>query len=264
MNLVDFAQSLENITPTRNFNLLYIILDSIFIFILLDLLIYQKKFITLFWSLFGGILYYIVDYGYFYLISGSRVVTVGGVSTEAYTALVLLWMSLSYGITNFAFIWLCLKRDKYLKEYLILIVGWWLVAPSISFFGGENNIQTFRTTTQYHGAMAIILVVGYLGLIIYNIMNKKRIVNILLLNLIGISVQFCWEFALLVNQIRPMNESSIMTLLINSIIETNLGLPYMYLIYLAVSKRFKDDLSKQDNFIDYLSKEKVIEEAAAN
>ena len=77
-------------------------------------------------------------------------------------------------------------------------------------------------------------------------------------------MQFCWEFALLVNQIRPMNENSIMTLLVNSIIETNLGLPYMYLIYIAVSKRFKDDLSKQDNFIDYYSKDKVVEEAKAN
>ena len=147
-------------------------------------------------------------------------------------------MSLSYGITNFAFIWLCLRKDKYLKEYLILIVGWWLVAPSISSFGGPNDIQTFRTTTQYHGVMAIILVVGYLGLIIYNLVNKKKVVNILALNLIGMSVQFCWEFALLVNQIRPMN--------------------YMYLIYLAVSKRFKDDLSKQDNFIDYFSKDKAV------
>lgn len=264
MTLIDFAQSLEGITPTRNFNLLYIILDSIFILVLLGLLIYQKKYVTLIWSLIGGVLYYLVDYGYFYLISGSRVVTVGGVSSEAYTALVLLWMSLSYGITNFVFIWLCLKKDKYLKEYLILIIGWWLVAPSISSFGGPNDIQTFRTTNQYHGAMAIILVVGYLGLIVYNIVNKKKVVNILALNLVGISVQFCWEFALLVNQIRPMNENSIMTLLVNSIIETNLGLPYMYLIYIAVSKRFKDDLSKQDNFIDYYSKDKIVEEAKAN
>ena len=156
MTFINLAQSLEGITPTRNFNLLYIILDSIFLVVLLGLLIYQKKYVTLIWSLIGGVLYYIVDYGYFYLISASRVVTVGGVSSEAYTALVLLWMSLSYGITNSAFIWLCLRKDKYLKEYLILIVGWWLVAPSISSFGGPNDIlkeyhQGCRTVE--HGQM---------------------------------------------------------------------------------------------------------------
>ena len=247
MNLVNFLTSLEGITPTRNFNLLYIILDSIFILVLIGLMVYQKKYVTLIWSLIGGVLYFIVDYGGFYALSHSRVVTVNGVSAEAYTALVLLWMSLSYGITNFAFIWLCLKKDKYLKEYLILIVGWWLVAPSIATLGGENNIQTYRTTNQYHGAMAIILVVGYLGLIIYYMFKKEhKMMNILWLILIGVSVQFAWEFALLINGIRPMNESSIQTLLVNSLIETNLGMPYIYLIYLGVTKYFNEDLSKKN------------------
>ena len=196
----------------------------------------------------GGILYFIVDYGYFYLISGSRVVSIDGiVQDNLYTALVLLWMSLSYGITNFAFIWLCLSKDKYLKYWLILIVGWWLVAPSIATLGGENNIQTYRTTNQYHGAMAIILVVGYLGLIIYYMFKKEhKMMNILWLILIGVSVQFAWEFALLINGIRPMNENSIQTLLVNSLIETNLGMPYIYLIYLGVTKYFNEDLSKKN------------------
>lgn len=259
MNLINLASSLDNINPTRNFNLTYIVLDSIFLLVLLGLFVYQKKYITTFWSLFGGVLYFIVDFGYFYAISHSRVVTVDGVSNLTNTALVLLWMSLSYGITNFAFIWLCLQKDKYLKEYLILIVGWWLIAPSIASLGGVNNIQTFRTTNQYHGYMALILAIGYIGLIIYNIVNKKRTINLLLLNLVGISVQFAWEFALLVNQIRPMNESSIMTLLVNSIIETNLGMPYIYLIYVAISKRYKDDLKPNNNFIDYFSKSKSVE-----
>ncbi len=253
--MINLLSSLESITPTRNFNLLYIILDSIFICILLALLIYQKKYITLIWAIFGGILYFIVDYGYFYLISGSRVVTVNEISTETNTALVLLWMSLSYGITNFVFIWLCLKKDKYLKEYLFLIIIWWLVAPSISSLGGDANIQTYRTTTAYHGYMAIILIVGYFGLVIYNIVNKKRMINILYLNLIGISVQFCWEFALLINGIRPLDESSIITLLINSIIETNLGMPYIYLIYLAVYKRFNEDFTRATDFKDPFSKQ---------
>lgn len=238
-------KSIESITPTRNFNLLYVILDSIFIIFLLGLLIYQKKYVTLAWAIFGGILYYIVDYGYFYWISNSRTVLVNGVASEVNTALVLLWMSLSYGITNFTFIWLCLKKDKYLKEYLILIILWWLAAPSIASIGGEATIQTSRTTGAYHGAMAIILIVGYFGLIAYNLMTKKKMINLLWLNLIGISVQFSWELALLVNGIRPLNEVSLTTLIINSVIETNLGMPYIYLIYLAVYSKFNEDFSKR-------------------
>ena len=43
-----------------------------------------------------------------------------------------------------------------------------------------------------------------------------------------------------------MNESSIQTLLVNSLIETNLGMPYIYLIYLGVTKYFNEDLSKKN------------------
>lgn len=241
---MDVLKALESITPTRNFNTLYVILDSLFCCLLIGLLIYKKKYVTLAWAIFGGILYYIVDYGYFYWLSGSRTVIVDGVQSEAYTASVLLWMSLSYGITNFLFIWVCLNKDKYMKEFLILIIGWWLVAPSIASMGGPSNIITSRTTGAYHGAMAIILVIGYLGLIIYNIVTKDKMVNILKLILIGFFVQFSWELALLINGIRPMNEASIMTLLVNSCIETNLGMPYMYLIHKAIYKHFDEGFNK--------------------
>ena len=236
---------LTAITPTRNFNTLYIILDSLFIVVLIGLLIWKKRYVTLWWSLAGGILYFIVDFGYFYLLSKSRTITINNVEANSLmTALVLLWMSLSYGITNFAYIWLCLKKDKDLKYWLLLIVGWWLVCPVIATLGGEASIKTYRTTGAYHGFMALILVVGYLLLIMrdLNTIKEKRS-PILTLNLIGISVQFAWEFALLLHGIRPFNEASIMTLLVDSLIETNLGMPYIYLIFCFVHKRINDDLT---------------------
>ena len=239
--------SSEIITPTRNFNLLYIILDSCFILFLLGLLLFKKKYITLLWSLAGGVLYFIVDFGYFYLLSHTRTITINSVEANILkTALVLLWMSLSYGITNFAFIWLCLKKDKDLKYWLLLIVGWWLVCPAIATLGGDATIKTYRTTNAYHGIMAIILVVGYLILIIHDLVVKDKTKRspILTLNLIGISVQFAWEFALLVHGIRPFNDASFMTLIVDSLIETNLGMPFIYLIYKFVSRKRNDDLSK--------------------
>ena len=98
--------------------------------------------------------------------------------------------------------------------------------------------------------MAIFLIVSYLTIIIYSLFTKKKLINVLWLNLIGISVQFCWEFALLINGIRPFNEASIQTILINSLIETNLGLPSMYLIYLGVNKFFNEDLTRKKMKID--------------
>ena len=234
------------ITPTRNFNLLYIILDTLFIIILLTLLIYKKRNLTVLFALFGGILYTLVDFVGFYLLSHSRIVFINGIQQDALnTFLVLFWMSMSYGITNFIFIWVLISKDKLAKYWLFLIIMWWLICPSIASMGGENNITTFRTTTSYHGIMGIILVISYLILIIYTLINGKEIVNILYLCLIGISVQFSWEFSLLINGIRPLNENSLQTLIINSCLETNLGMPAIYLIYHLINKKYNEDGSKK-------------------
>ncbi len=241
---MNILSNLENITPSRSLNLAYVILDCIFLIIFLGLLFYKKRYQTLIWSIFGGIIYFLVDYGLFHLLGRTRVVTFNGETSETITALVLLWMSLSYGITNFAFIWLCLRKDKYLKEWLLLIIGWWLICPTLSQIGGDfYPITTSRTTNSYHFIMGFILIIGYFGLIIYNILTKKKMINLLFLNLIGISVQFAWEFSLLINGIRPLNEASIMTILINSLIETNLGMPYIYLIFIFINKKYNEDLT---------------------
>ena len=241
---INLLSELTQITPTRNLNLLYIILDSIFLVILLGLLVYKKRYLTTLFGLFGGIIYTIVDFCGFYLLAHSRVIYINGeIASTLNTFWILLWMSMSYGFTNFVFIWLCLSKDKYLKLWLVMIIMWWLITPSISKLGGETTIQTMRTTNEYHAYMGIVLIISYLALIILMLIKKKQFVNILILNLIGISVQFGWEFSLLVNGIRPLNELSIQTLLVNSLMETNLGMPLILLIFYYVHKYLNEDLS---------------------
>lgn len=235
------------ITPTRNLNILYIVLDSIFILIFLGLLIWKKRYSTALFALFGGVIYTVVDYGGFYLLSHTRTVYINGqLAGAGGTFWVLLWMSMSYGITNFAFIWVCVNRDKLMKYWLFLIIMWWMICPSISELGGEATITTSRTTGAYHGWMGVVLVVSYMILIIL-LMKKegqKAFVNVLALCLIGFCVQFGWEFSLLVNGIRPMNAASIRTLIVNSCLETNLGMPAIFAINYFWKKRFNEDLSR--------------------
>lgn len=93
--------------------------------------------------------------------------------------------------------------------------------------------------------MAALLIVGYLLLITYKLFkkDKRNLFSLLTLNLIGIAVQACWEIALLLNGIRPISELSIRTVIANSLIETNMGLLYMWLIYHFVSQKWNDDLT---------------------
>lgn len=244
--LTALADAQLEITPTRNLNVLYIILDCIFLVVFLGLLIWKKRYSTVLFALFGGIIYTIVDFGGFYLISHTRTVFIDGkLADVGGTFLVLLWMSMSYGITNFAFIWVCIGRDKLMKYWLFLIIMWWMICPSICEMGGEATITTSRTTGLYHGWMGVALVLSYLILIIVLLKrdNEKPFVNILVLCLIGFCVQFGWEFSLLVNGIRPMNAASIKTLIVNSCLETNLGMPACFAIFTLWHKKFNEDLS---------------------
>lgn len=245
----------------RQFEPLYIWLDICFLLVFCMLLIIKKKYTTVIVGVLAGILYMIVDYGIFHLVCHSRSISEGH-SLFA----VLLWMSLSYGFTNFAWIWLWISKDKHLFEWSFLILSWWFCCPLIvrTFGNGENMITIQRTTGEYHGYMAVILFAGYLGLMIWNLLQaeKKRRIFIPWLLAIGILVQFGWEAALLLGGIRSAGFASITEkiapLIVNSLLETNLGMPYIYLIYLFVSGRVTEDLKKKPQVIPMA--ERIVEE----
>ena len=90
--------------------------------------------------------------------------------------------------------------------------------------------------------MALVLFVGYALLAVHNIRApREQRVNLPWILAIGILVQFGWEFVLAVTGIR---NQSLQTLLVNSLLETNLGLPYLYLIHRAVTRRWDESLHR--------------------
>lgn len=239
---------MADIIPSRELNLLYIILDSVFLLIYLVFLLAKRKRMTVLVGALAAILYFVVDYVFFYKVTGSRTVSINGENaTETQYFFYLLWHEVSSGFTNFTLLWLLLSKDKDIKIWVILVVGWWLLLPAIAELGGDRNIACARTTTSYHAPMAIIMAIGYLFLIIYNLFvakNKAEQINIIRLFLIGFFVQFAWEGAFLLYGIRPWNENSIPTLLIDSLIETNLGMPYLYFIHKFVTSKRHEDFSR--------------------
>lgn len=247
--LTDYVQ------PTRNFSLAYVILDSIFVIFFVVFLFLRKKYVTGIFSLIGGVLYFLVDFLIFYLATKSRSIFFYSSSIEIQTAdafitaMILLWMSLSYGIMDFAFIWLWLSNDKKALQYSFMIVIWWICCPLIASFINNLSpnmiyIMTTRSTGKYHGVMGIIMVVGYFILLIKDILGKEK-VPIIKLFVIGFMAQFLWEFILFIFNIRSQNYEDdfvriISTMLQDSLVETNLGMPYLYLINKAVLKKFND------------------------
>ncbi len=239
---------MKELIARREFPPAYIYLDILFLLVLAALLFYRKKYMTLLVGMVMGLVYMVVDYGIFHLLCHSRTITGGNLF------LVLLWMSISYGFTNFTWIWLWISKDKHLFEWSTLILLWWFCAPHIAqmLSGDQTPIMIQRTTGAYHGYMALILWIGYLGIIVYNLTQKTKETRIHLpwLLAIGILVQFGWEAGLLLGGVRSAGFTTfaekLQPLIINSLLETNLGMPYIYVIYLAYSSRFTEQLQKRD------------------
>jgi hypothetical protein len=222
-------------TVARTFSSLYIILDITWLLVFGGVLLYFKKHLAVIVGFLAGLLYFLVDYGIFYKLLGTR--QVSGANPFWF----LLWLGMSYGFTNFAWIWLLLDSEIHSVEWsLIPILGWVTIGQlSHNFGAGFPEITISRGTGAYHGIMALILCVGYLVVIFNNLKGKEK-VNILRLMAIGICVQFAWETALLISGIRPPQWQPI---LVNSLIETNLGMPYIYYIHKHVTRPLKGDLS---------------------
>lgn len=244
------------IIARRQFAPLYIWLDLAFLILLAGLLLWKKQYLTVLVGFIMGLVYMAVDYGIFHLVCHARSITPG------YSLFwVLLWMSMSYGFTNFAWIWLWISKDPHLFEWSLLILGWWFCCPLLTqtFAGDQPPIVIQRTTGSYHGWMAAILFVGYLGLVIYNLWQKNRArrIQIPWLLAIGILVQFGWEAGLLLGGVRSAGFSlgeKLLPLIVNSLLETNLGMPYIYLIFLAVTSRFTQQLRPRKEKITLLQR----------
>ena len=249
---------MTEIIARRTFPPLYIWMDVAFLALFAGLLILKKKYMTVLIGTLAGVLYMLVDYGIFHLVCHSRSIS------DGYSLFfVLLWMSLSYGFTNFAWIWLWISKDRRLFEWSLLILIWWFVCPLLAKTFSPPDVTYIiiqRTTGEYHGYMAAILFAGYAGVIIYNLFQKdnKARINIPWLLAIGVLVQFGWEAGLLLGGIRSAGfegiEDKLRSLFINSLLETNLGMPYIYFIYLAYSSRFTEDMRRRGERITLIGR----------
>lgn len=232
----------------RQFVPAYIALDTVFLLVLAGLLLWKKRRMAALVGGIMGVVYFIVDYGVFHLICHSRSIEGGSLFWT------LLWMSMSYGFTNFAWIWLALDKDEYLIEWSLFILCWWFCCPMLAqLIGfGQMPIVIQRTTGAYHGWMATILFVGYLLAVVRNLGESDRKCRIDLLRLlaIGIAAQFAWEAALLLGGIRSAGldfAEKLRPLIVNSLLETNLGMPYVYLIFVALTRRFTPALARRED-----------------
>ncbi|MHA1270537.1 MAG: hypothetical protein ACTSPY_12165 [Candidatus Helarchaeota archaeon] len=258
----------------RNFDFDYIIFDAIFLLIYMGILIQQKRFKPLLVGFITAIFTYIIDAGFWYNTPSN----IPGANIREYIIKSLgipltgdvfnvikfcsdFMMTISYSIVAFSWVWIMFESWKKfkIKDMVFwtsfLFIGWLLI-PFISIFTNLNQIDIWTVRHMATQLLIQIIVVGvgyFLMIILYFKKDPKVIVYVFF---IGCFQAFAMEFPLLISGIRPSGWD---LLLYETLILTNQGIPYLFIIWdkiIPVSKKYfkKKCSTSKMKFKKYISK----------
>jgi hypothetical protein len=222
----------------RIFDLDYLIFDLIFCFLFLSFLITQRKKIPLIVGLLCGLLFLIID-GIIWWNTGIREINPPDLKIA-----VDFMMDFSYGLLAFSWVMIMFEKEN-MKEVVLwtsLLYGGWLIIAGLSQILPLNNTEiiTIRHMKNLRIVEISTVIIGYLLLFILGY-NYKRIIFIFW---VGTMLSFMMESYLLFTGIRP---SGFDLLLYDSLILTNQGIPYLYIIFDKIIPNLKERVLNRKN-----------------
>lgn len=242
----------ETGTVSRTIGVDFIYFDILFLTIWIGFMIKKKYWIPIIWGLVGFVTYLICEVVIWYWLMGVRHYT-GPINV----ALFFIWFSFSAGFAQFSYVFVMMeKRSK--KEIIfwtvLFYIGWTFVSVGSQYIPiNDTIIMVSREMNEGNqrlsmSIMTIINLILGLGLA-YK--KKIRIQDVVYLFIVGILVEFCLEFTLSISGIRQEQGTwSLELMIINTLIEFNLGIIIMYLIFAAFKvkrdKHYYDPLGFSD------------------
>ena len=263
---------MANAVVTRTFGIDFIYLDVIFLAIWIFFLIKKKYWLSIVWGLCGWLIYIFTDYILWYLI----------IQTREYTGLIdpflfFLWFCFSPGFVQFSYVFVMFEkrnRNDLIFFTLIFYIGWILVGLFSQILPIDNRIievsRDMNIANQRINELIMVLV-NIIVAIILVLKKKLRVEDILYIFLVGILVEFSLELSLAASGIRQAQGVwSVGLMIINTLLEFNLGIILMYLVWIPFKIKkhkhyhfqmsYKDFRHKKTNFdaIASISKDKIL------
>ncbi|NVM45236.1 MAG: hypothetical protein HWN79_09990 [Candidatus Lokiarchaeota archaeon] len=223
----------------RTIGIDFIYLDLLFITIWVIFLIKRKYWTPIKWGLLGWIIYIFVDYVYWYLITQTRHYT-GPLDPFLF----FLWFCISPGFVQFSYVIVMFEkrnRNELIFWTMLFYIGWALVSVGSQLLPlNDIIIEVYRdmnVENQRLNELIMVLVNIIIAAALYY-KKKLRLEDILYLFLVGTLVEFALEFTLSVSGIRQEQGGwSLITMLVNTLIEFNLGIILMYLLWVPFKIR---------------------------
>jgi hypothetical protein len=232
----------------RTFDMDFMYMDIAFCAVWMLVLFRQKHTLALWFGLFGALVVFLVDDVLWLRVQQTRFLEV-----PFNRDLFLLYFSFTYGMIEFSYVTVMFgaRSIKTKALWTLFLYGGWLATALISQHLGidDRTIQTGRDMSNARIIQVALVAGGYLLLLVlkytWRPMKSLTLPRILYLFLVGILVHFAMEVTLLASGIRPA-ENYVDVLLFNSLLEFNMGVPILYILWTAIKSTKVHDTSKEE------------------
>ena len=232
----------------RTFDMDFIYLDIAFCAVWMLVLFRQKHTIALRFGLFGALVVFLVDDVLWLRVQQTRLLEV-----PFNRDLFLLYFSFTYGMIEFSYVTVMFgaRSIKTKALWTLFLYGGWLATALISQHVGidDRTLHIGRDMSNARIIQVVLVAGGYLLLLVlkytWRPMKSLTSPRMLYLFLIGILVHFGMEITLMASGIRPA-QNYVDVLLFNSLLEFNMGVPILYILWTAIKSAKVHDISQQE------------------
>jgi hypothetical protein len=239
---------MTNSQVARTFDVDFIYLDIAFCAVWMMVLFRRKYTIALCFGFLGAFITFFTDDVLWFHIQHTRTLEV-----PFNHDLFLVYFSFTYGMIEFSYVTAMFQARSMKTRALwtLFLYGGWMATALISQHVGidDRTIQTSRDMSHARIIQVAMVVGGYLLLLLlkytWQPMKSLTITRIIYLFGVGILVHFGMEITLLASGIRPA-ENYVHVLLFNSLLEFNMGVPILYILWTAIKSMKAPGTSKEE------------------
>lgn len=233
----------------RVFDMDFIYLDLLFCAVWMAVLFKQKQTLALWFGLFGAVVVFLADDVLWLRIQQTRFLDV-----PFNRDLFLLYFSFTYGMIEFSYVTVMFGAKSATARVLwtLFLYGGWMATALISQnlsiddrtidIGRDMSNARVVQVAMVAGGYALLVVLKY----IWRPMKPLTLRRVLYLFGVGVVVHFGMEITLLVSGIRPARDY-VDVLLFNSLLEFNMGIPILYILWTAITSRKTPEIAVQES-----------------
>ncbi|MFX1455081.1 MAG: hypothetical protein ACFFDB_06865 [Promethearchaeota archaeon] len=243
---------MTNVIVTRSFGLDYIYFDIIFLIIWVYFLAKKRYWIPIAWGSLGWAVYIFTDYFLWYIVTQTRQY-VGPLNPIIF----FMWFCFSPGFVQFSYVVLMFEkrnRNDLIFFTLVFYLGWIIVSVGSQLLPIDDTVirvsRDMNIDNQRFNMIMMVFVNIIIAIFLY-VKKKLRLEDVVYLFLVGTLVEFALELTLAVSGIRQEQGTwNLGLMILNSLIEFNLGIVLMYLLWATIKirrfQKFYPQLSYKD------------------